>query len=71
MSHRTRHHATLASLDEREAEIAAAWHAGRLSLLWALALVVTIVAGGAPSPPENLAAQPDVASPADGTDWGA
>jgi hypothetical protein len=71
MSNRLRHHATIASLDEREAEIAAAWHVGRVSLLWAVAFVIAVVVGAPPSPAENVATQPDTTSPAAATAWGA
>jgi hypothetical protein len=71
MSHRFRHHATIDSREAREAEIAAAWHTGRLSLLWAIAFVVAVIAGAPPAPPDALAAQPDAAGATVGMSWGA
>jgi hypothetical protein len=70
MNLRLHHHPATTSRDAREAEIAAAWHLGRLSLFWATAFVVAALVGAPASPPDTLAVEPDAMSAA-GMTWGA
>lgn len=71
MNHRCRQLATITSRDARDAEIVAAWHLGRMSLLWAIAFALGVIVGAPPAAPETSATQPEPPIADAGMTWGA